>query len=115
MEDFSDSESNTSFPDLNSRNYNLEINDGNPIDHERDHEKIRIEQRFMEMNRQFGELTNLVKTLTEKITSNPREVNGLKTLFTTTEARSDSKSRDKHDVATSPQVNVPEESRFCPD
>ena len=51
------------------------------MDQERDHEKIRIEQRFMEMNRQISELINLVNTLTEKVTSNPREDNGLRTLF----------------------------------
>ena len=58
-----DNESNASFPDLNSRNYNMEINDDNSIEDERDHEKVRKKQPLMEMNRQIGEL---VKTLTEK-------------------------------------------------
>ena len=86
IEDFSDNQTKTSFPDVYSRNYNLEINGENPMDHKRDPEKI--EQRSIKI---YGEPTNLVKTLTEKITSNSREGNGLNSLFTTTEDRSDSK------------------------
>ena len=43
---------------------------------ESDHERIRIERRFNEMNRQIGELSLLVRTLTEKISSGNREQNG---------------------------------------
>ena len=45
---------------------------------------------FLDINKQIGELTSLVKTLTEKLSSNPREGNGLNNPFTTDEARSDS-------------------------
>ena len=36
-------------------------------------ERNAIDQRFYEMNRQIGELTNLVLALTQQISSNPRE------------------------------------------
>ena len=41
---------------------------------ERDHERLRIEQRFLDMNRQIGTLTSIVKALTEKM-SNSKEGN----------------------------------------
>ena len=41
--------------------------------HERDHKQVRIERRFREMDRQIGELTSLLRTLTERISSNNRE------------------------------------------
>ena len=40
---------------------------------ERDHERSRIEQRFMEMNKQIGELTSMVRALTEKVTNSREE------------------------------------------
>ena len=43
------------------------------IDSERDHERVRIEQQFTDMCRQKGELTSLVRTLTEKLASSNRE------------------------------------------
>ena len=41
------------------------------------------------MNRQIGELTGLVLALTQQISSNPREGNGLNTVTTRTNSRSD--------------------------
>ena len=41
------------------------------------------------MKRQIGELTDLVLALTQKISSNPREGNGLNTVTTSTNSRSD--------------------------
>ena len=41
---------------------------------EGDHEMFRIEQRFLEMNKQIGELTSMMRALTEKMT-NSREKN----------------------------------------
>ena len=43
---------------------------------ERDHGRVRIEQRFNDLNRQIGELTTLVLTLTETLYSGNREGNG---------------------------------------
>ena len=56
---------------------------------ERDHEKHRIEQRFLEMNRQIGELASIVRALTDKLT-NSREENGRDVLNSETSTRSDS-------------------------
>ena len=36
---------------------------------ERDHENHRIEQRFMDRNRQIGELNSVVRAFTEKISN----------------------------------------------
>ena len=58
-----------SFPELGSRDDNLEINDDHQIDHKSNHEMMRIEQGFMEMSRQISEWTNLVNTLTGKVNS----------------------------------------------
>ena len=73
MNEFSDNDNNVSFPEHYSRGQNSETNNENLSDQERDHQRIRIELRFSDMNRQIGELTSLVKTLTEKIASNGRE------------------------------------------
>ena len=55
---------------------------------ERDHENHRFEQRFLEMNRQIGELTSIVKALTDRL-SNSREENNRDALNPETSARSD--------------------------
>ena len=55
---------------------------------ERDHEKHRIDQRFLEMNRQIGELTSIVRALTDKL-ANSREENGRDVLNSETSTRSD--------------------------
>ena len=74
MEKYSDNDSVVSLPTFNSRNYNVEINGEQMIKHERDHKRIRLEQRFNNMNRQIGEPTFVIRTLTEKISSSNREV-----------------------------------------
>ena len=48
-----------------------------------------IDQRFYEMNRQIGDLTDLVLALIQQISSNPREGNRLNTVCTGTNSRSD--------------------------
>ena len=55
---------------------------------ERDHEGLRIEQRFLDMNRQIGELTRIVKALTEKM-SNTKEGKNQDVLNSETSTRSD--------------------------
>ena len=55
---------------------------------ERDHENHRFEQRFLEMNRQIGELTSIVRALTGRL-SNGREENNRDVLNSETSARSD--------------------------
>ena len=48
-----------------------------------------IDQRFYEMNRQIGELTDLVLALTQRISSNQREGNELISVTTNANSRSD--------------------------
>ena len=43
---------------------------------EREHERVRTEQRLKEINRQIMELTSLVTTIAERETSYRREGNG---------------------------------------
>ena len=59
--DFSDNESIGSFLGTSSRNNNFETKYDHRIDQERDHETRKIAQTFLEMNRQIGEVTTLVK------------------------------------------------------
>ena len=56
---------------------------------ERDHEMLRIEQKFIDMNRQIRELTSTVRALTEKITTS-KEGNHQDVLNSETSTRSDS-------------------------
>ena len=73
----SDNESEASFPDVLSREQMTELDSDNLLN-DRNHVKRNvIDQRFYEMNRQIGELTDLVLALTQQISSNHREGNGL--------------------------------------
>ena len=71
-DDYSDKENNISVADHYSGCYLNDQNDEMLRQQERDHERSRIEQKFMEMNRQIGELTSMVRALTEKV-ANSRE------------------------------------------
>ena len=75
METFSNNESNASYPDFYSGDHFTEINVEAIRTHERDHERIRIEQRFMDMNRQIAESTSMVKAFSENM-SRKEEENG---------------------------------------
>ena len=87
-ERFTDDDDNVSVADHCRERYFSE-NDGETMRSiERDHERLRIEQRFIDMNRQTGELTSIVKALTEKI-SNSKEGNNQDVLNTETSTRSD--------------------------
>ena len=44
----------------------IEFDNGEILDRNREFDNSRIEQRFWEMNRQIGELANIVLSLTEK-------------------------------------------------
>ena len=84
---YSDNEDNMSVADHFGENVlgNEFENDMREI--ERDHENHRFEQRFLEMNRQIGELTNIVKALTDRL-SNSREENNRDVPNPETSARS---------------------------
>ena len=89
MNDYSDNESDISLHELCSHNLGSENNTRHLNDQERDHERVRIEQRFNDMNRQIEELTSLVRTLPEKIASNHREENDKNVKQTGTPCHSD--------------------------
>ena len=57
----SDNDSEASFPDCNARGASNNISRANSLDLERDHERVRNDQRFIEMNNQIRELTSIVK------------------------------------------------------
>ena len=85
---YSDDEDNMSVADHFGENI-LETETENDMrEIERDHENHRFEQRFLEMNRQIGELTSIVKALTDRL-SNSREENNRDVLNSETSARSD--------------------------
>ena len=75
----SDSESDYSVPGKLSRDLMIEFDNGDLLYRDRDFDRNRIEQRFADINRQIGELTNIVLSLTEKISSNIRRLNVLST------------------------------------
>ena len=86
--EYSGDEDNMSVVDhfAENGNGNEDLNDMREV--ERDHEKHRIEQRFMEMNRQISELTSIVRALTDKM-SNSREENYRDVHNSETSVRSD--------------------------
>ena len=86
--EYSGDEDNMSVADHFAENVNGNegLNDMREV--ERDHEKHRIEQRFMEMNRQISELTSIVRALTDKM-SNSREENYRDAHNSETSVRSD--------------------------
>ena len=77
MDRTSDNESEASFPEFLSREQMTEIDSDNLPNDRNNIERNMIDQRFYEMNRQNGELTDLVLALTQQISSNHREGNGL--------------------------------------
>ena len=96
MDDFDDNASNLGLPGVGTRTFELENNDQSYGDQERDHERIRIESRFNELNKQVGELTSLVRTLTEKISSSNRGENGINSPRSRSTSHSDNKRFLKH-------------------
>ena len=86
---YSDNEDNMSVADHFGENILENETENDMREIERDHENHRFEQRFLEMNRQIGELTSIVKALTDRL-SNSREENNRDVLNSETSARSDS-------------------------
>ena len=106
---YSDNEDNMSVADHFGENILENETENDMREIERDHENHRFEQRFLEMNRQIGELTSIVKALTDRL-SNSREENNRDVLNSETSARSDT----YEPLTTSflePFESVPETSR----
>ena len=66
-----------------------EIDYGNFLHSRNETERLTVNQRFSEMNKQITELTNLVLVLTEKISSSNKEGNDLNTVSIGHETGSD--------------------------
>ena len=86
---YSDNESECSVPEVFSRDQIADLDSINLISTERPSEQRTIDQRFIEMNRQINDLTGLVLALTEKITSNVGEGNGINSVSDKNGTRSD--------------------------
>ena len=89
MEQNSDNESEYSFPNTLSRNQINEFENGDLINVRQNSSLNSVDQRFMEMNKQISELTNIVLALTEKISSPTTECSGLNSVINTNVTRSD--------------------------
>ena len=89
MELNSDNESEYSFPNTLSRNQINEFENGDLINVRDNSSSNSVDQRFMVMDKQISELTNIVLALTEKISSSTTERSVLNTVTNTNVARSD--------------------------
>ena len=69
---YSDVESESSIPEVLTREQMNEIDNGNLLDYGNETERQSVNQRFSGMNKQISDLTNLVLALTEKVSSNEK-------------------------------------------
>ena len=87
--DTSDNESEASFPEVLTKGQMTNLDNDDLFNSQHRNERNAIDQRIYEMNRQIGELTNLVLALTQQISSNPKERSGLNVAKTSAIRRSD--------------------------
>ena len=71
----SDNESDTSFLEVLSREQMTELDCDDFLNRRRDTEGNILDQCFRELNRQIGDLTNIVLTLTQQVSSSNGEGN----------------------------------------
>ena len=88
MDRYSDDESKRSLPEVLSRDQIDEFNHVHLIDRRANIELNSVDRRFLKMSRQISDLTSLVLSLTETISSTNRESNGLLTTSNANETRS---------------------------
>ena len=86
---YRDTESEGSVPAVLTRDQMREFDNGNLLLSRNEIERLTVNQRSSEMNKQITELTNLVLVLAEKISSSNREGNDLNTVSIGHETRSD--------------------------
>ena len=86
---YSDTESEGSVPEVLTKDQMREFDDGKLLHSRNETERLTVNQRFSEINKQITELTNLVLVLTEKISSSNKEGNDLNTVSIGHESRSD--------------------------
>ena len=92
MDRSSDSESDTSFPDVLSRDQIENLDSGGVLTRHHGNHNNSVDQRFNELNRQIGDLTSIVLTLTNQIASINGEGNRPNIATTSANSRSDRKS-----------------------
>ena len=85
-----DNKSDVSFPEVLTREQMTDFDSNDILNRQNIAERNPIDQRFYEMNRQIGEITDLVLALTQQISANQREGNELNTVTTNANSRSDS-------------------------
>ena len=91
MDRSSDNESEASFPELLSRDQMvLDLDSDDVLTRRQNSNSYNIDQRFNEINRQIGDLTNIVLTLTNQFASVNGKGNRLNPATTSTDGRSDS-------------------------
>ena len=89
MDRSSDNESESSFPELLSRDQIVDLYSDDVLTRRQNGNNYNIDQRFNEINRQIGDLTNIVLTLTNQFASVNGEGNRLNPATTSTDNRSD--------------------------
>ena len=97
----SDTESESSVPEVLTREQINEFDNGNLLDFSGESERQAVNQRFTEMNRQISELTNLVLALTEKISSNEK-------------SSSNDREGNVPNITTSNELDARSDSTFFP-
>ena len=91
MDRNSDSENDSSVPEILMRDQINEFNNGDLLNYQNGNDRHTVDLRFCEKNKPISDLTNLVRALTEKISSSKREGNELNTVSIGHETRSDTK------------------------
>ena len=92
MDRTSDNESETSFSELLSREQMVDLDSDDVLTRRQNSSNYDIDRRFNEINRQIGDLTNIVLTLTNQFASVNGEGNRLNPVTTSTDSRSDTLS-----------------------
>ena len=89
MDRSSDNESESSFPDVLSRDQIVDLDSDDVLTRRQNSSNYSIDQRFNEINRQIGDLTSIVLILTNQFASVNGEGNRLNSATTSTDSRSD--------------------------
>ena len=85
----SDNESESSFPELLFRDQMIDLDSDDVLTRRQNGNNYNIDQRFNEINRQIGDLTNIVLTITNQFASVNGEGNRMNPATTSTDSRSD--------------------------
>ena len=98
VDGFIDDDDNISVADHYSGSYFNDNDEETMRSLERDHERLRIEQWFLEMNKQIGELRSTMRALSEKV-RNSRQENDQNVHSIGTSPRSDSTETGKGEIS----------------